>query len=70
MKLKEHYQAHFDICSEVVDPIELKDAPSFIRQLKDINNTEPSTTPSEIEQLKSTNLRILTIPNQVPLLQK
>ena len=31
MKLKERCKAHFDVCSKVVDPIELKDVPSFIR---------------------------------------
>ena len=40
-KLKQHFYRHnFNICSDVVDSIELKDAPSFIRQLQDVNNTE------------------------------
>ena len=30
-KVKEHFKVHFNICSEVADPIELKDAPRFIR---------------------------------------
>ena len=29
-KLKEHFKAHFNLCSKAVDPIELKYAPSFI----------------------------------------
>ena len=40
--LKEHFQAHFNICSKTVDPFELKDVkmPSFIRQVQDIINSE------------------------------
>ena len=52
--LKEHFKAHFNICSEVIDPIELKDAPNFIRQLQDINNTELNTTLPGKEELRST----------------
>ena len=44
---------HFNICADVVDPIELKDSPSFIRQFQDINNAELNTTPPDIEELRS-----------------
>ena len=48
-KLKEHFKAHFNICPNVVDPIELKDAPSFITKLQNINNTELNTIPPDID---------------------
>ena len=48
-KLKEHFKAHFNICPKVVDPIELKDAPSFITKLQNINNTELNTIPPDID---------------------
>ena len=48
-KLKQHFYRHnFNIFSDVVDSIELKDAPSFIRQLQDVNNTELTTILSEL----------------------
>ena len=53
-KLKEHFKAHFSICSEVADSIELKDARSFIEQFQDVNNTELNTTPPDKEELRST----------------
>ena len=33
-KLKEHFKAPFNICSEVVDPTELENVPSFIRHFR------------------------------------
>ena len=33
-KLKEYFKAHFNICSEVVDPTELENVPSFIRHFR------------------------------------
>ena len=52
--LKEHFKAQFNIYSKVANPIELKDASSFIRKLQDINNTKQNTTPPETEEQKST----------------
>ena len=53
-KLKEQFKAHFNICSQVVDPIEFKNSPNFIRQLQNINNTELNNTSPGIEELRST----------------
>ena len=47
-KLKEHFKALFSMCSEVVDPIEFKDTPSFLRQLQDISHAKLNTTPPDI----------------------
>ena len=49
-KLKEHFKALFSMCSEVVDSIEFKDAPSFIRQFQDISNVKLNTTPPDISK--------------------
>lgn len=40
--LKEHFHAHFKICSKSVNPFELKDVkmPSFIRQVQGIYTSE------------------------------
>ena len=35
IKLKEHFKTRLSISSEVVDPIELKDAQRFVRQLSE-----------------------------------
>ena len=48
-KLKVHFKAHFNTCSNAVNPLELKDAPSFNRKRKDVKNTELNTTPPDIE---------------------
>ena len=52
--LKEHFKAQFNMYYKVVNPIELKDASSFIRQLRDISNAKENTTPPETEEHKST----------------
>ena len=52
--LKEHFKAQFNIYYKVVNPIEFKDASSFIRQLQDISNTKENTTPPETEEHKWT----------------
>ena len=52
--LKEHFKAQFNMYYKVVNPIELKDASRFIRQLRNISNTKQNTTPPETEEQKST----------------
>lgn len=41
------------MCSEVVDPTELKDVPSVIRQFQDVNNTELRSTAKSLKNGKS-----------------
>ena len=55
-------------CSEVADQIEPKIAPSFIRQLQNINNTELNNTPPDTEKFKPTvkSLKNCKIANDVP----
>ena len=45
--LKEHFHAHFKICSKSVNPFELKDVkmPSFIRQVQGIYTSEANQIP-------------------------
>ena len=42
------------MCSKVIYPIEIKDAPAFIRRLQDINNTKLNTIPPDKKELRST----------------
>ena len=66
--LKEHFKAQFNMYCKVVNPIELKDASSFIRQLRDISNAKENTTPPETEEHKSTikSLKQRISVNDVP----
>ena len=67
-KLKEYFKTHFNTCSVTADPIELTDAPDFIKKLHDINDTELNMDPPDIEELRSTikSLKYGKSANDVP----
>ena len=67
-KLKEHFKHHFNIVEDLNEPLELSEAPEFVKELQRVDIKGINTNPPNFEEIRHTlkHLKNSKAANDIP----